>query len=94
MRSYNELSLNNGVLDKMLITPWNFNYHNDGNTWIFMFESLRWVNSFRYDSVWYNEIGRGLQSWPDFDRQMSPGTLELAWKLSGSQCMQLTEDRM
>lgn len=35
MQSYNDLSLNNRVLDKMLITPWNFNYHNDGNTWIF-----------------------------------------------------------
>lgn len=37
MRSYNDLSLNNGVLDKMLITPWNFNDCNDGNTWISMF---------------------------------------------------------
>lgn len=35
MQSYNDLSLNYSVLDKMLITPWNFNYHNDGNTWIF-----------------------------------------------------------
>lgn len=32
----NDLLLNNSILDKMLIIPWNFNYHNDGNTWIFL----------------------------------------------------------
>lgn len=37
MQSYNDLPFNNRVSDKMLITPWNFHYYNDGNTWIFIF---------------------------------------------------------
>lgn len=41
MKYYNDLSLNNSILDKMLIIPWNFNYHNDSNTWIFIFNSFR-----------------------------------------------------
>lgn len=40
MQSCNDLSLNNSILDEMLITPWNFNYHNDGNTWIFSFHPV------------------------------------------------------
>ena len=37
MQSHNDLALNSHVSEKMLITPWNFHYYNDGNTWIFIF---------------------------------------------------------
>lgn len=84
MQSYNDLSLNNSVLDKMLITPWNFNYHNDGDTWIFFFSELTLsVMLMNCDVLgWEYKACLALT-------QVSPVTLEQSWKLSGSWFMQL-----
>lgn len=55
MQSYNDLSLNNSILDKMLITPWNFNYHNDGNTRIFIFNPFSEL-TLSFMTVWYKMV--------------------------------------
>lgn len=83
MQSYNDLSLNNSVLGKMLITPWSFNYHNDGNAWILLFGSLGRL-TLSVVAVSCGVVAAQLRS--------RPATSEQTWEPAGSHFTQPTRE--
>lgn len=78
MQSCNDLLLNNSILDEMLITPWNFNYHNDGNTWSFSFNPVSELTLFVM-ALWCDMVGLKITNWA-WLMKISPETLHLILK--------------